>query len=252
VVASGTAGYNKITVTSPVTLDGADDLVNACDIAIRRNGVSGSVLRPLISPVTNSNVLLREASVSTSVNILVDDNDVINAGMKLLIDNGSTPNGAYSGAFHLVTDKSIVDNSYTIMNLEEAVTGTLVSGIYVKVNSSIKEKDAMLLIALTPGKYGNTVSVSIQDYVHPTRDDLFTITVIENGSTAEGPYICSRLPEAVDEYNNSQFVEDVINGTSRRIWIVDNPDAISPLDGVPYKPLYTDSMTLRPAPVANY
>ena len=60
------------------------------------------------------------------------------------------------------------------------------------------------------------------------------------------------MPEAVDEYNNSQFVEDVINGTSRRIWIVDNPDAISPLDGVPYKPLYTDSMTLRPAPVANY
>lgn len=247
---STTSGYNKITVTTAVTLAGENDIENAFDIYTLRPGFNGMVLRDLISPMTGANVKVREAALATTADILVDDNDVLNAGMRILIDAGTTPNGSYNGTYLTVSNKYNIDNSYTKIILDAAVTTTLTSKIYVKRNSDLKEKDAILFVGLTPGKHGNGLAVTIDD--NSQNDSYFNVTVYMDGEYVEGPYVCSRDKAAVDAYDSSLFVEDVINGTSTYIWAVDNPDAVDPIEGLPYRPLNTDYMILKPDPVANY
>ena len=248
--ASTTAGYNKITLTNAVTLSGEDDLENAFDIFVTRPGFNGMILRPLISPETNANVRVRETAPSTTADVLIDDNDVINNGMYILIDNNTAPDGAYAGDYLTVTNKYNIDNSFTKITLDTAVTTLLTSKIYVKRNSDLKEKDAILWVALTPGKHGNGVAVDISD--NTQNSEYFNVTVFNNGTEVEGPFVCSRNKDAVDAFNQSLFVEDVINGKSTYIWAVDNPDAVDPIEGKPYRPLNTDYMILKPEAVANY
>ena len=250
VVNSSTAGYKTITLTSAVTLSGENDLENAFDIFVQRPGFNGLILRELISPQTGLNVVVRETAPANTADVLIDDNDVVNAGMRILIDNGSTPVGAYSGSYITVSNKYNIDNSFTQVELDEAVTTTLTSKIYVKVNSDLKEKDAILWVSLTPGAYANKLAIDIADNTQEAR--FFNVSVFFDGTQVEGPFVCSRNKEDKDAYGNSLFVEDVINGRSTYVWAVDNPDAVSPVDNSPYRPLNTDYMILKPDPVAQY
>lgn len=218
---------------------------------VRRVEVVGAdkVLREIISPSTLAPTELLKNSNGV-VDLLIDDNDAITDGMEIAIVLDSVTLGIpYVGSTYIVHSKYNVDASHTLFTVTPAVTATATHDIYVRVNTSIKEKDAFLVTSLSPGEH-NDLSISIDS--HPQSDDLFYLTVMKAGFIMEGPYTCSRRKDMVDAYGKSQYISDVINGYSRLVWITDNPDAVNPATNIPYPPLTTNYMVLTPDQVPNY
>jgi hypothetical protein len=236
---------DHIALSTPLTTAATTDLV----VREVYTELGVDKLRAILSPTTGLAVKVVVESAIGSADVIVDDNDNLLADMRVaFVLPGAALAVSYTGEIYTINSKFVVDISYTLVTVDVAVTGTLTSVVHVKVNSSLMQKDAFLALALTPGIHGNNLAIKIESKTN----DLFALSVAENGVIVEGPYTCSRYKDSVNSFDKSQYIEDVINGTSRYIWIVDNDDAVDVLTGLPTKPLATNKMYLSPDPVANY
>lgn len=110
--------------------------------------------------------------------------------------------------------------------------------IYIIAQSEFEDRDSFLVTSANQGKWGNKLSIAIA----PSKDyaDIggFKIVVYYDGVNVE-TWEVSRQ-QVKDGFGNSLYLEDVINGKSAYINVVDNPGDRDFETDMPEVPLMTD------------
>lgn len=85
------------------------------------------------------------------------------------------------------------------------------------------------IAAANEGAWGNNVTVSFADVSTKEGTGRFAVIISEDGVEVER-FIVSRDTEAKNGYGQNQFIEDVINGNSKYITVVDYPAVTAAYD----------------------
>jgi len=118
---------------------------------------------------------------------------------------------------------------YSVIQLLQEASQVKIKRVVVDANAAtvdIQEDDAgtptttFTVNAANPGAWGNNIEVAFTS--GPSDPDIFTLVVYYNGNEVES-FDVSDIDGKKDGYGNSLFIEDVINGTSDYISIVDDP-----------------------------
>lgn len=113
-------------------------------------------------------------------------------------------------------------------------------------DSIFKNNSEMFLVTPTSqGSHSQKLAIGITASNQGLR--LFELTVYRDGTQIEN-YLVSRDADATDSFNDSLFIEDVINGNSLNIWVKDNPKSLDAGDK-PLLPGYTNYMIVTSLPV---
>jgi hypothetical protein len=89
------------------------------------------------------------------------------------------------------------------------------------VPGDVEESEALSIQALSPGAWGNNITVSFEDVADPTFDSFYIVISYE-GKIVE-KFEVSRDPEAKNGFGSNIFIEEVINNRSRYIRVEDDP-----------------------------
>ena len=142
------------------------------------------------------------------------------------------------GARTTFSKKTVYNEDAYNVTLDNRVTVTTDSNIYRIEQSEFEDRDSFLVTSANQGNWGNKLSIAIT----PNKDysDIggFNIVVYFDGVLVE-THTVSRQ-QVKDGYGNSLYLEDVINGKSKYITVLDNPGDRDFETDLPEMPLMTD------------
>lgn len=171
--------------------------------------------------ITGNPTVVRDASNAKT--IVCKNTDYLAPGDVISIDGVEV---VFNKKTVLIEDTKYIDfNDY--MNIDKALK------VYTVSKSEFEERDALLVSALTPGIWGNEVSIATA----PSRDydNAYTIIVYYKGVQVESWEVTNET--FLDGFGNQMYVEDRINGASAYISVQHN--LANEIDDVAQTPLYT-------------
>jgi len=140
--------------------------------------------------------------------------------------------------------KSTLVEESSYMDFADYMSVSKNSSVFVVVHSEFEERDNLLITSLTPGVWGNKISIAIT----PSRDyaNAYKIVVYYDGIHVETWEVTNE--SFLDGFGKQMYVEDRINGYSSYINVVHNTADVDD-NNVPKTPLYTSYSLWRKNPV---
>lgn len=152
-------------------------------------------------------VIVQEDAVSANT-LVVNNSDLIHMDHDIVI----------SASQYTLVSKDIINVPVKYLLLESPLVASKNDSVLIIDKYEYEERDS-LLIHTTPGTFGNRISVGIED--HDIYEDAFWVVEYLDG-VEQTRYACTK-DYRTDGFNNQMFVEDVINGVSQYITVVNNP-----------------------------
>jgi len=163
------------------------------------------------------------------VSITGDISERVAVGDYITISGSTGNDGKY-----MVSAKAF-DDTNTNLTLSGSLASTVADGavhlssLATPENYSFNATEALLITGANQGTWANDIAIKLYTYassplvVKESENNAFMIQVYKYSTNALlETFICSRDTNAKDGYGNNIYVEDVINGVSNYIKVVDN------------------------------
>ena len=138
---------------------------------------------------------------------------------KQLVDTFGSPSAAYPSMYSAL---AYLQAGTTLWVYR--ATGTGDTAATIAVEDSVPAL-TFTLDAVGPGSWGNSVSATIA--ANPTGvANTFLVQVLYNGVQVE-QWVCSKLVNLLDGFGKSLYIQNVINGNSQYITVVDTPSNVN-------------------------
>ena len=233
---AGSAVIYTVTANTPNTVI---EVTPALDVAVSSGANVFKVTDQNLSYIPQ--VFAKELVSGTYDTVLVNNSDPI-AEDDLIIINSVQGTVSLKFSQDNYVNKVVIDAEFA--NQTSATIGSEIFDVNV---GDLIQRDAFLIYAANPGKWGNDLAISIRP--HPLYDDAFTIDVYEKG-VKEETFDVSRK-HRLNGMGRQMYLEQVINKGSALIRVKDNLQHVDE-DGVPIMPLFTNYYIRQPAPIPIY
>jgi len=208
--------YDQITLASNITGSKGDEIVWV-DSDSNENSYDPKVY------------LVRD--VDSSTNILVNNSDPVHNGDNVRV-KGTSDKIA-------VNDKNIYTEIHLMLEVDNNVTLTKGEVFRKITQSKWEERDSFLITGINQGEWNNHISIGIAESKNYPNEG-FVVLVYYDGVLVEDWEVTKT--DFIDGFGKQLYIEDVINGKSKYITVIDNKN-------VEEKPLLTNYSVWRQDPV---